>query len=76
MNCNCKYRRRASQNTDVKKMGRREEEGEEDQRKTSKLIAYLNIKSENCKRKTAMLCQIGVSKTSIVYSLQNSCVIS
>ena len=32
-----------SQKMDVKKMGRREEE-EEDQRKTSKLIAYLNLK--------------------------------
>ena len=39
-----KYRRRASQKTDVKKMGRREEQDEEDQRKTSKLIAYLSIK--------------------------------
>ena len=30
-------------------MGRREDQDEEDQRKTSKLIAYLSIKSENCK---------------------------
>ena len=32
------------QKTDVKKMGRREEQEEEDQRKTGKLIVYLNIK--------------------------------
>ena len=47
---NSKYRRRrGSQKTDVKKMGRREDQDEEDQRETSKLIAYLSIKSENCK---------------------------
>ena len=47
-----------------------DEEEEEDQRKTSKLIAYLSIKrGENCKRENAMPCQIGVSKISIVYSL-------
>ena len=31
------------------KMGKEEKQGEEDQRKTSKLIAYLSIKNENCK---------------------------
>ena len=30
-----------------------EDQDEEDQRKTSKLIAYLSIKSENCKMKHA-----------------------
>ena len=35
-----------------------EEQNEENQRKTSKLIAYLSIKNENCKMKHAMLCQI------------------
>ena len=29
-----------------------EDQDEEDQRKTSKLIAYLSIKSENCKNET------------------------
>ena len=35
-----------------------EEEEEEDQRKTSKMIAYLKIKNENCKSENAMLCQM------------------
>ena len=43
-------------------MGRTEDQDEEDQRKTSKLIAYLSTKSENCKivckRENAMLCQM------------------
>ena len=48
MNSQYRKRRRASQKTDVKKVGRTEDQDEEDQRKTSKLIAYLGTKSENC----------------------------
>ena len=72
---NSQYRRRrASQKTDVKKTGRREDQDEEDQRKTSKLIAYLSIKSENCiivqeKMQCFVNSQIGVFKIWIVYSL-------
>ena len=36
----------------------RRQEEEEDQRKTSKMIAYLKIKSENCKRENVMFCQM------------------
>ena len=53
-----------------------EDQDEEDQRKTSKLTAYLSIKSENCKiikmRKCNALSnsQIGVLKNPIVHSLR------
>ena len=70
---NSQYRkwRRTSQKTEVKKKGRKEDQDGEDQRETSKLIAYLSTKSENCKivRENAMLCQIGVFKISIDWSL-------
>ena len=35
-----------------------EDQDQEDQRKTCKLITYLSIKSENHKMKHAMLCRI------------------
>ena len=50
-----------------------EDQDEEDQKKTSKLIAYLSIKSENCKSETCNALsnsQIGVLKNPIVYSLK------
>ena len=43
-----------------------EDQHEEDQRKTSKLMAYLSIKSENCKHETCNALsnsQIGIHKT-------------
>ena len=54
-------------------MGRREEQDEEDQRKTSKLIAYLSTKIVKLyKRKCNALSnsQISVLKTLIIYSLK------
>ena len=50
-----------------------EDQDEEDQRKTSKLIAYLSIKSENCKMRTCNALsnsQVGVLKSPIVHSLK------
>ena len=50
-----------------------EDQNEEDQRKTSKLLAYLSIKGENCKmRKCNALTksQIGVLIIPIVHSLK------
>ena len=50
-----------------------DDQDEEDQRKTSKLIAYLSIKSENCKDETCNALsnsQIDVLKNPIVYSLK------
>ena len=50
-----------------------EDQDEEDQRKTSKLIAYLSIKSENYKNETCNALsnsQIGVLKNQVVYSLK------
>ena len=49
-----------------------EDQDEGDQRKTSKLIAYLSTKSENCKNETCNVLsnsQIGILKNPIVYSL-------
>ena len=52
-----------------------ENQDEEDQRKTSKLIVYLSIKSKHCKSKMEKCnalsnSQIGVLKNSIVHSLK------
>ena len=51
-----------------------EDQDEEDQRKTSKLIVYLSIKGENCKIETCnalVNSQIGVLKKNlIVHSLK------
>ena len=50
-----------------------QEDKEEDQRKTSKLIAYLSIKSENCKNETCNASsnsQIGILKNPNVCDLK------
>ena len=67
MNCDCNQKKRMKMSEDRYQ----ENQDEEDQRKTSKLIAYLSIKIENCKmRKCNVLSnsQIGILKNPMVQS--------